>query len=197
MNEQVWGPLMWDMLFAIVWHAQESDMSDVKSVLTELMPKLLPCHDCRVGFLMHLPSVRRRTGDPTTPAKAFSWLYHLKDEVNKSLKPPVKSIAMKDLQARFMIRDCLAVDDLKTSDLIILVAIEAKELQREKEYRDFCHLLSKLIPVVEKSILPNLLSSCDNYATVTNHAMAVSHGVRKCRGVRVRPLKHFKQWGDA
>lgn len=187
---------MWELLFAVAWHAPDKCMPQLLEILLELIPRLLPCHACRLGFRVHLPVVNKRAhGKPKNPAHAFRWLYYLKDEVNRSFAPPVISISLQQLQARYAIHDGHILNDVNVADLLVLVAIEAKSLGREEDYRRFCVLISDLLPVTVDSIIPSFLAAVTE--NVTSHALHVANGVRTHRCLPTRTLKHFRDWGNA
>jgi hypothetical protein len=187
---------MWELLFAISWHAPDDCLPQLLEILLDLVPRLLPCHTCRLGYRVHLPTVNRRAhGKPKNPAHAFRWLYYLKDEVNRSFTPPVISITLQQLYTRYAIHDGHVLNDVEVADLLVLVAIEAKSLGREKDYRRFCVLISDLLPVASDSILPSLV--CAVMENVTTHALHVTNSVRAYRCLPIRTLKHFRDWGDA
>lgn len=170
-------------------------MDAFRDVLLRLIPQLLPCHDCRLHFRMHRSEVTKRAkGEPRTPEHAFRWLYHLKDEVNKSLTPPVVSVPLKELKARYSLHDGHILNDVEVADLIVLVAIEAKELKREEDFTRFCNVMAGMLPVALDSVLPSLMS-CEPRGAITAYAVDMAHSVRKSRGISCRTLKHYKDWG--
>lgn len=196
MTPTTWGPIMWRVLFATAWYCKDNQMISLRVILLELLPRLLPCHDCRLNFRMHRSKVSRRSeGEPKNAEHAFRWLYYLKDEVNRSLKPPVKSISLKDFRARYVLHDGHILNDVEVADLLVLVAIEARELKREQDFVQLCLHLAPLLPVPFDSALPDLLSVEPNGA-ITTYAVDVAHTVRQTRGIPVRPLKHYKEWGN-
>jgi hypothetical protein len=145
---------------------------------------------------MHRPEVTRQAkGEPRNPGQTFLWLYYLKDEVNKSLNPPVVSVPYKEFRARYMLHDGHLLNDVEVANLLVLVAIEAKDLKRDAEFVQFCNHLSPLLPVAMDSVLPYMLAEKPNCA-VTTFALDISNEIRRSRGLPCRTLKHYKDWGN-
>lgn len=186
---------MWRLLFAVSWHARQEDTSALRRLLIDLVPRLLPCRDCRRHALLHLHEVKRRAkGDPKSPEHAWRWLYYLKDEVNKSLDPPVRSIDLPSFRARFALHDGHLLNDVEVADVLVLVALTAKELERMDEYAEMCSLVAPLLPVATDSLLPCLLM--DKQASV-NGTLCTANDVRRSRGLPPRAIKHYRHWGIA
>lgn len=187
---------MWRMLFAVCWHCKDSEIGTLRHLLLELIPRLLPCHNCRLNFRLHRTSVARRAqGEPKNAAHAVRWLYYLKDAVNRVTTPPTPSITFNELQARFALGDGCPLNDVEVADLLVLVAIEAKALKREDDYATMCQILADLLPVTAESELLTCLTHTPS-TSITTHAVQTAQTVRKSRGLPMRPLKHYKDWGD-
>lgn len=198
MTPTIWGPIMWQMLFAVAWYCKDSQITDLRTILLELLPRLLPCHDCRLNFRMHKSEVTRKArGDPKNAEHAFRWLYHLKDEVNSSFTPPVPSVSFKEFRARYALHDGHILNDVDVADLLVLVAIEAKELKREVDYLEFCTLIAPMLPAHMESELPERLASYGKSNTaITTLAVQTAQAIRQSRGIVQRPLKHYRDWGN-
>lgn len=198
MTPTIWGSIMWQILFAVAWYCKDAQITALRTILLELVPRLLPCHDCRLNFRMHKSEVTRKArGDPKNAEHAFRWLYHLKDEVNRSFTPPVASIPFKEFRARYVLHDGHILNDVDVADLLVLVAIEAKELKRDGDYLAFCTLLAPMLPVHLESILPMRLAEygkCN--VAITTIAVQTAQVVRQSRGMVQRPLKHYRDWGN-
>jgi hypothetical protein len=196
MTPTVWGPVMWRVLFSTAWYCKDSQIDSFRDILLRLIPQLLPCHDCRLHFRMHRSEVTKKAkGEPRNAEHAFRWLYYLKDEVNRSLTPPVVSIPLKEFKARYNLHDGHILNDVDVADLLVLMAIEAKDLRRDIDFTCFCNSMADMLPVPLDSVLPSLMSDEPRNA-ITTYAVDMAHAVRKMRGLACRPLKHYKDWGN-
>lgn len=188
---------MWRLLFAIVLHANSGRMASVRLVLVDLLPFLLPCESCRAHFARNKPVVTRRAkGAPTTAQRAYLWLYYLKDEVNKSMTPPVVSPSFAEVQARYALYDGCYVGDVEIADLFVLIAIEAAKSGREAHYTRFCSAVAVLLPPDVGCILPELMAGAPQFCSVTVHALQMAQAVRRSRGIVQRPLRHYATLGE-
>ena len=115
--------------------------------------------------------------------------------MNKSLVPPVNSITLNELKARYILHDGHILNDVEVTDLLVMMAIEAKDLKRDADFLMFCEYIAPLLPVALDSKLPDLLSTSFDGA-ITTHMINISYLVRQHRGIPCRPLKHYKEWGN-
>ena len=93
-NPTLWGPALWQALFACAWHCPPQAFDALFDLLMRQVPLLLPCQLCRRHFGERRAQVTRRAGgEPTKPLEAFVWLWHLKDQVNRSLGQRSTSLA--------------------------------------------------------------------------------------------------------
>lgn len=197
MNPVVWGPVLWRMLFCIAWNSVQDDMALVRELFVVLLPRLLPCHDCRFHMLSHKDDVDRAAGvrksGPRNPTQAFRWLYHLKDAVNRKTTPPVRSISMDDLLSRYRFFDVSATNEVELADVLVLVAMEAASLGREKDYDRFCAVVAILLPA--SASFKRSLSEC-GAQDVIEHAARVADTMRQEAGLPTLTLEHYKKYGS-
>lgn len=195
MTPAVWGPIFWALLFTIAWHARERDMPCIREFMLELVPRLLPCHECRLHFRIHRPQVKKRAqGELKNAEHTFRWLYYLKDEVNQTLNQ--RSPKLKELRARYALGDrAPTVDDGDLADMLVLVAIEAKRMGRAVEFARFCLLIYELVPHTESPLRAHLhQGTSDN---ITQWAINTANAVRTYYERPNRTHRHFQEWGDA
>lgn len=208
MTPTVWGPIVWRMLFSCTRTvAPESEDARLRELLLELMPQVLPCHTCRLHALEHRAKVTRRAkGEPNTGDRAFLWLYYLKDEVNKSLLKvgsPRKrsssrrsSIPLRELQARYLLHDGIVLNEVEVADVLVLMALVAKELRREHAFVRFCHLLGELAHLHPRSELRVRLLQWSLEEPVDSHALRIAEHVRVEHGLPVRNAWHYRLHGN-
>ena len=195
-NPSLWGPTFWQMLFVCAWHCDAAHFEDLKQLVLHQMPLLLPCEKCQNHYTKHLPVVRRKAkGEPKTAEQVFKWLWDLKDQVNKSLRPPVPSISLDDLTARHLLHGAI-VDDVALGDTLVLVALAASEprVGRDDLFVTFCHTLAELLPLPEGSpVMKSLQSMKRPIRPATFH---LAKCARIQRGLPVLPLRHYSYISD-
>ena len=195
-NPSLWGPPFWQMLFACAWHCDASHFEDLKQLILHQMPLLLPCEKCQNHYTKHLPVVKRKAkGEPKTVEQMFKWLWYLKDQVNKSLRPPVPSITLDDLTARHLFHGGM-VDDVALGDSLVLVALEASRtgVARDDLVLTVCHTLAKLLPLPDDShVLQSLQRMKRPVRPATFH---LAKCARIARGLPVLPLRHYSYISD-
>ena len=104
---------------------------------------------------------------------------------------------MEDLRARYALHDGHVLNDVEVADVLVLVAIEAKALDRLDDYAAFCGLLAPMLPVGLDSELPCLLKDARCASGALAYALQTAQVVRASRGFPARPMKHYKDWGEA
>lgn len=193
-NPALWGPPVWQMLFACAWHCDASHFAELRELLLHQMPLLLPCEKCRHHFATHKPVVDRRAhGEPRTAEHAFKWLWYLKDTINKSLRPPRPSITMDDLTERHVLHGGV-VDDVALGDALVLVAIEARALDRDDLFVSMCRTLSTLLPLPEDSQLRRALAVAGR--PIVPVATRTARAARVERGLPELPASHYRILSD-
>lgn len=188
MRPTVWGPPMWHVLFACAWHCDAAHFDVLRRLLLTQMPLLLPCEKCRKHAKAHMPNVHRRArGEPRDPAHAFRWLWHLKDEVNQTLR--VRSVALDEITERYVLHGGV-VDDVIVGDLLVLVALAARKMQRDDLFVEFCASLAVLLPLPEDSELRRHLER-DMRRPVVPAAVRAARAARVERGLRPLVAQHY------
>jgi len=182
----LWGPALWQTLFACAWHC--ADVAAMRRLLFEQIPLLLPCAKCRDHFARKCAVVTRRVkGEPQTAEALFKWLYHIKDEVNKTLHRP--SLALQEVTDRYVFHHG-AVDDVALGDALVLMALGARETQRDDLFVECCHTLAHVLPLPDDSQLRRALA--DTRKPIVPHAVRVAHAARVERGIGVLTQAHYR-----
>lgn len=188
MKGVLWGPALWNAMFACAWWSTQSDMPQLHKLVTYLVPQLLPCEKCRDHYSRKLAKVNRRAkGDPKTPDHVFRWLYYLKDEVNSTLKTP--SIEFSDLTERYALHGGV-VDDVLLGDALVLVALNANDLQRDDLFLEMCESLAILLPLPTDSQFIKNLQLMNR--PIIPAAVRAAKAARVERGLRAFPLAHYR-----
>lgn len=188
MKPTLWGPGLWHLMLSIAWNCREVDFPTLLRVLLHDIPFLLPCALCQQHYVRNHAALVRRHGEPKDPAAAFEWIYHLKDEVNKTTKR--KSIPLRDLRERFLLSGG-RVDDVLVADLLVVMAIHAEAQGTDAEFVAFCHNLRALLPLPEDSELLRSLGRVSR--PVVSHAYRAYKNTRVEHGIRCSGIRHIRQ----
>lgn len=192
-NPVLWGPAVWQAMLASAWQCAPANLPVLIDLLLRLVPLLLPCQKCRVHFAKHLPTVSRRAhGDPKTAKHAFRWIWFLKHQVNRSLGQ--QSIALDDLTERFALHGAV-VDDVLLGDALVLIALEARALDRDALFLELCAALAILLPLPQDSQLHAVLAAATR--PIVPCALAAARAARVERGVPVLGLVRYKTAADS
>ena len=215
MNPKVWGPAFWQTLFACTWNCGRAKFEILSSFLFQQTPLLLPCEKCRKHFLENKAEVDRKSGGvPKTPEQAFRWLWHLKDRVNyishavsissyvyrgrpgprthTSPRHPM-TISLDDLTLRYAFHGAV-VDEVLLGDLLVIVVLEARGLERDAVFMEFCNSLVALLPLPEDSHLLRALRVCAERRPIVRNALLAARAARIERGLRVYGLAHYRSF---
>lgn len=188
MNPYLWGPGLWQALFACAWVAKPAAGQTLRRLILELLPLLLPCEKCFAHFMKKHGAVTvKAKGEPDTPERAFRWLWNLKNEINGTLH--VRSIGMDDLAQRFLFHGPI-VDDVLLGDSLVFLAMGAHESRRDDFFLEFCGILGSLLPLAEDSELLMALRSMKR--PVVAGAVRAAKAARIERGLKVFNHPHYK-----
>lgn len=191
MNPVVWGPALWQALLSCAWHAIGRDDavgSVLRTLLLDHLPFLLPCEKCRNHFAKKLGRVNTRAkGEPCTGERALTWLWYLKDEVNRSLGRT--SVPLHDVRTRLDFHKA-PVDDVALADALVLVARAAHANRRDDLFVDFARTLTALLPLPSDSELRGHLGAMQR--PVVTNAVRAARAARIERGLPVLALPHYR-----
>lgn len=189
MKQTLWGPPLWDALFACANACSDANFPLLRDVLLVHLPLVLPCELCRNHFRRHLPDVHRDAGGrPRDPAHAVVWLYYLKDRVNRSLRR--RSPSLEDVQQRLRFEDS-RVDDVALANALVLMAISAHAQKIDDVFQAFCKALAVLLPLAEDSNLRMGLGGGIERPIVASTAR-VARATRIEHGLRALPRSHYE-----
>ena len=198
MNPYLWGPALWQALFACAWNANNDQGVLLHRLLAELLPLLIPCEKCRAHFHKKQPIVLKNMAKatkmttpprPDAPERAFRWLWHLKDQVNQTLG--TRSISMDDLTQRFLLHGPV-VDDVVLGDTLVLIALDAHERKLDDHFVEFCTILGTLLPLPSDSELLRALQAKVFRRPILPSSVRAAKGARIERGLVPHELKHYK-----
>lgn len=188
MNPYLWGPGLWQALFACAWAAKPAAGQALRRLILDLLPLLLPCEKCILHFLKkHSVVTLRVKGEPDTPERAFRWLWNLKNEINGTLH--VRSIGIDDLAQRFLFHGPV-VDDVLLGDSLVFLAMGAHASRRDDLFLEFCGILGSLLPLAEDSEL--LMALRGMKRPIVAGAVRAAKAARIERGLQVFNHAHYK-----
>lgn len=189
-NPCLWGPSVWQTMFACAWNCNDKEFLTLKKLLIDQIPLLIPCVKCRNHFARNRLKVNRRArGEPKTPMHAFQWLWYLKDEVNKSLS--VRSTPMEDIVERHKFHGGI-VDDIALGDSLVLMAMEAHEMDRADVFVELCQALVVLLPLPDDSELKLSLRTI-TVRGILPGALRAAKAARVERGVKTLSRDHYEE----
>ena len=211
MRPTVWGPPLWQAMFACAWNCPADDFPILHALLLHQIPKLLPCELCRNHFVSHLPYANRRArGEPQSPQHAFRWLYYLKDEVNRSIamgmldraRLPSEQIrvieryltsrlspSFLDITERYVLHGGV-VDEVALGDVLVLMALTARQLKLDDVFVATCRSLATLLPLPHDSQFRQALARLEG--PVVTSAVDAARRARVERGLRTMTLAHYR-----
>jgi hypothetical protein len=186
MRPVLWGPPLWQAMFACAWGC--ADLDALRALLLRQLPQLLPCAECRDHWARHRSRVTRRAGgEPRDRVHAFRWLWYLKDEVNRTLERP--SLPLRDLTDRYALHGG-TVDDVALGDALVLVALSARRGERDDLFVEACHTLAALLPLPADSQFRLALARARRPAITA--ATEAARAARVERGLREQSLAHYR-----
>lgn len=155
MKPALWGPALWQALFACAWACKPEQEAQLRDLVVRLLPALLPCKLCRDHFKDKRHEVSRQAKvEPHSASEVFRWLYYLKHEVNKTKRQ--KSISLDDFTLRYALHGPV-VDDVLLGDALVLVAIDAHTRRLDDKFLELCAVLATLLPIAHDAELRRAL----------------------------------------
>lgn len=145
---------------------------------------MIPCEKCRKHFgatLRHADQKMDRT-PVNTAERAFEWLWHMKDFVNRKLG--MKSIAFQSLTERYAFHVGL-LDEVAFSDATVLVALHAQQHQLQDVFTRWCHAWASLLPPLSESLWRA-------QKPIVASAVRMARDARAARGLPVFPRSHYE-----
>lgn len=192
-NPTLWGPATWQFLFSCAWHCKRKDIPALHYLVFVLTPRILPCVKCREHHISNHKRVIRRLGSSyETGHDIFRYLWHLKDEVNRSMG--CKSIKIDDLTERFTFHGA-NVDDISIGDTMTTFAISANELKEEDAFVNMCKILSEILPLPTDSELRRGLSDMQ-IESILALSLRTARSVRIERGFPTHSIAHYKTFAE-
>lgn len=186
MHPTLWGPPLWQALFACAWACPPRHVALLREVVMEHVPALLPCALCRRNYPRHLPRVRQRVPRAQTARELFEWLYWLKHEVNKRRS----SITLAELTERHLLYGG-APDEVAIGDMLVLLAIAAAgPLAAEDTFIALCRALAALLPLPADSQMREHLDVVGR--PIVPAAVRVAQAARVERGHPRLPRAHYE-----
>jgi hypothetical protein len=173
----LWGPSMWDLLFACALNTPPSENDTLYQLLIDHLSFVIPCPTCADHYRSNIPVISKRVGhEPTDSETSFKWLYELKSQINKDLKKSSKNIQFEDFLERCLFH-AHSIDLVRVCDLLVLVSIYCENAGTESAFLSFCGCVSKLVPSKDETFVSSLTS-------IQNPIVASTY--RMCRLVRIR-----------
>lgn len=189
MQPFLWGPGLWQAVFACAWVCRTQHVPALRDLLLRLLPVLLPCERCRFHFIEKKAKVKRRAGgEPRDSRTAFRWLYYVKDEVNRT--KACRSPPIADVETKYALHGPV-VDDVLLGDALVLVALDAQERAVATLCAEFCATLAMLLPLPNDSELRTRLSKVNMARPIVPQVVAAAHAARVERGLPTLSLKEY------
>ena len=186
MKPNLWGPTAWELMFHCAYHSSPAQHEVLTRLLQVQLPLLIPCERCRTNYTKHKVAARRRAGGPPNGAtSAIRWLYFLKDEVDGRRSV----ITLVELEERLRLHGG-RIDDVKLSDFLVLVAIEAHDHKNDDVFLEMCRSLSELIMLPEDSQLTAWLCAAERPIVTFAHRMSCA--ARAEHGLQPLSMPHFR-----
>ena len=174
-------------MFACSWNVNARTADALRVLLTEQLPFLLPCKQCRDNYKDHLAKVDRKIRRLQSTDDFMRWCYHLKNEVNKTTHHP--SIPLNELIDRYVLHGP-CVSEVHLADTLMLIALSARVLQRDEVFISFCHNLSIVLPSPSDSALRTALQTVSR--PIVNSALRCARNTRLQHGVRPLVMAHYR-----
>ena len=189
MHSSLWGPPLWQAIFASAWAVNASTIDALRALLLEQLPALLPCETCRNNYARHIPKVNQRAhGAPKSAnGHAMRWCWYLKHEVNGVTGH--SSIPLAEVVDRYVLHGA-NVDEVALADVLVLVAFTARSLNRDDLYISMCGNLSELLGLAEDSALRQNLAVTQR--PVINAALRCARQTRLQHGRPTFVLAHYR-----
>lgn len=192
-NPVVWGPPLWQTLFACAWHCCQDNAVALKTMVLDCLPMLLPCELCRNHWIVTNKEATRILGkQPSSGDLMFKWLYHFKNEVIK-LNRQRPYVSLDDITERFCFHGGI-VDDVALGDVLVLMAITAEKLSRDTIFIEFCKHLFVLLPLPADSELLKRLQVMKK--PIVCHTVRAARAARVERGLSKLSEKHYRTVAD-
>jgi len=189
MNPTLWGPALWQALFVAAWGCDRAGLPILLHLIRDLLPHMIPCEKCRKHFgatLRHADQKMEKT-PVNTAERAFEWLWHMKDFVNRKLG--MKSIAFQSLTERYAFQVGL-LDEVAFSDAMVLVALHAQQQQLQDVFTRWCHAWASLLPPLSASLWRA-------QKPIVASAVRMARDARAARGLPVLPRSHYERMAHA
>lgn len=156
-------------------------------MILRVIPALLPCKTCLENYPKHADRIKRIMAPPTTPDEMFKWLWHLKDQVNKSLKQ--RSMSMDDVRQKFDFHGPV-IDEVLLADSLVLMSMASHQAGKEGIFYELCDDLKVLLPLPHDSEFKRFLEQQGSQYKM----FRASRAARVERGLNLLPLKHYQSF---
>lgn len=188
MHSSLWGPPIWKMMFACSWSIESHQVEDLRSILFEDLPLILPCATCRDNMVLHIPvATKQCRAIPTTSDQFFKWCWYLKHETNRVTKHT--SIPLSELVDRYVLHGP-HINEVELADVLMLFAISSRELHHDDVFISFCHRLARVLPVQMDSALRQTLAVVNR--PIVNAAHRCARNTRLQNGLRPLVIAHYR-----
>lgn len=188
MHSTLWGPPLWEMMFACAWNVSAATHGLLNALLLHELPHLLPCETCRNNYERHEKVVKKLHKRPLRTVDDFVlWCWYLKDEVNKTTKQV--SIPLNEVVERLLLHGP-HVSEVRLADVLVLMALSARGTNRDNLFISFCHNLSQVLPLPKDSALRATLAIVER--PICNSALRCARRTRIQHGVDTLVMAHYK-----
>ena len=183
---EIWGPVVWNLLFSIVFKCSNESISDIK-LMVKLMEKVIPCTKCRKSYIQHRQRLDKKYDLSSVHAWQL-WMFDLKNMVNKSLNRNYTPTMFEVVVNRYKVYDH-TVHDLNLADTMVCIALYAKDNECEEECATFCHTVGRLLAQFIRGPYPSLLQNVGSPCAVSN--LNATNALRQMYGLSLRSLDHY------
>lgn len=187
----LWGPGAWNMLFSCAWTAKPKQMAELRALVFELVPTLLPCDKCRKHYPANARKAFRAVPVVTTPEHMFRWLHELKRLVAADA---AGSLPFVDLVERYKLHGGV-VDEVQFCDMLVFFAIAAEALRKHDALCRMCAILAALLPLPSDSGILDELARVKP-SSVVSGAVRCARTARTERGAPLLNTKQYRSFTD-
>lgn len=188
MRPSLWGPAMWKLMFVCTWNVCESNVEEVRNFLLYIIPNIIPCTTCANHYTASIPEVNRKAkGKPGVRQHSFRWCWYMKDVVNRRLG--ITSIHLADFAERFFLYG-LSINEVEVADVLVLVALKAREDNKDELFTQFCRTLYRLLPIHEETVFMYYLKHIER--PILTGTLRLARATREFHGMPVEDLVKYK-----
>jgi hypothetical protein len=127
----------------------------------------------------------------------FKWLWHLKNQVNGSVRGITHLLTFRDLEMKYAF-DGGVLNEVQLADTLVFIAFGARALNVEEVFGDFCASLLRLAPLPRDcSCRRALEKNMGEEPSPIAPALRVAQAVRAAHHLPLMSRKHYHAFAFA